>query len=39
MIKDLNLQWKEDKDIPDWWPESIPYQLPREPPPNGFKGT
>ena len=36
LAKDLKFNWKVD--IPLWWPESVPFQHPREGAPETFKG-
>lgn len=34
--KDLSINWKGE--APSWWPEDIPFQHPRDPAPENFKG-
>ena len=34
--KDLKIQWKGDP--PEWWPDSVPFQHPRDTAPDIFKG-
>ena len=36
LAKDLKFNWKGD--IPPWWPESVPFQHPRDGAPETFKG-
>jgi len=36
LAKDLKFNWKGD--IPQWWPESVPFQHPRDGAPETFKG-
>lgn len=34
--KDLKIQWKGEP--PEWWPDSVPFQHPRDAAPENFKG-